>query len=117
MLFRSDPERIEHLYLPEKGLLVTTDSQYHRVSPAGVARTLDFAPLIDQDALLEYQPVLQQNAALFASLVDAAVQSIATAKRFHDKLEHFYTSEMDYARLGRITDRVRAEVLALCGLA
>lgn len=112
-----DPERIEHLYLPEKGLLVTTDSDYHRVSPAGVARTLDFAPLIDQDALLEYQPVLQQNAALFASLVDAAVQSIATAKRFHDKLEHFYTSEMDYARLGRITDRVRAEVLALCGLA
>ena len=112
-----DPERIEHLYLPEKGLLVTTDSQYHRVSPAGVARTLDFAPLIDQDALMEYQPVLQQNAALFASLVDAAVQSIATAKRFHDKLEHFYTSEMDYARLGRITDRVRAEVLALCGLA
>lgn len=111
-----DPERIEHLYLPAKGLLVTTHSEFHSVSPAGVTRTVAFEPLMDQQALSEFQPVLEQNAALFASLVNAAVQSIAAAKGFHDKLEHFYSSEMDYAKLNRLSARVSAEVLALCGL-
>lgn len=111
-----DPERIEHLYFPERGLLITTDSDFHRVSPTGVTQTLDFTPYLDQQALGEFQPVLEQNLALFQSLLNAAVQSIATAKEFHDQLEHFYTAEMDYTKLNRIAARVKAEVLALAGL-
>lgn len=111
-----DPERLEHLYLKDADLLITTHSDFHSVSPAGVTQTLDLTPVLDQAALAEHQEVLEQNMALFQSLVNAAVASIAKAKAFHDKLEHLYTSEMDYVKLNRITDQVKAQVLSLVGL-
>lgn len=111
-----DPQRIEHLYLKQADLLITTHSEYHNISPAGVTQTLSFRPLLDASALSLHQADLQQNRAMFSQLLQTAADAIADAKTLHDTLEHFYTSEMDYTKLGRITEQVRRRMLSLSGL-
>ena len=111
-----DPQRIEHLYLKQADLLITTHSEYHNISPAGVTQTLSFRPLLDASALSLHQADLQQNRAMFSQLLQTAADAIADAKALHDTLEHFYTSEMDYTKHGRISEQVRRRMLSLSGL-
>ena len=91
------PQRVEHLYLPGRRLLITTQTPDHAVEGALFSRTLDFLELTRPAAWQAQEDTLRDTRRLFRLLLDGAVDALREAKALHDQLESFYVGSMDFA--------------------
>lgn len=107
-----DPTRLEHLYCPANGLLITTDSLHHSYAEH-TARVLDWQECLDASLLSAHAERLDLNHQLFETLLDAAVSCLEQAKRLHDQLEAIYIQYMDYQTLDAMSESVLNRIRSL----
>ncbi len=106
------PDRLEHLFIPTFGLLVTTDNKYHSIS-ARAERTLNFDILRSREPTPRERDALAFNGEQFDRMVASACESIARAKLLHDELETEYIQRMDFDGVERCWTETSKRVLEM----
>ena len=106
------PERLEHLYIPIFGLLITTENRYHTLA-AQAERVIHFDELRQRQPTTQERDTLLFNSEQFDVLVEAACASIRQAKKLHDALESEYITRMDFDGVERCWEETSRKVLEL----
>lgn len=105
-----DPERVEHLVLPELNVAVTTSAPPHVWSgDADLVLDTQLA-LSGKESQLHHQQ-LKEAEDEYLHLFHMAIAALKQASSRHDEIERFYTPHMDFTRLDNLFDRVLQEVL------
>jgi len=107
-----NPERIEHLYFPDSGLLITTDNCFHSLSRAS-QREMEIDDLLSLD--YASREALSFNRREFDRLLEAACDEIQKARSLHNELEAEYTPCMDFSAAERLCEKIRDESLSILG--
>ncbi len=89
------PDRLEHLFIPTFGLLITTENRYH-ILDVEAERTLNFDRMRSRQPTQTEKDALAFNTEQFDRMIQAACASIAHAKALHDELEKEYIGRMDF---------------------
>lgn len=109
-----DPQRIEHLVVPELALAIVTSREPHTY--AGRASWVEnLNALVNDKNLALYRKDMDRALADSSYALDTAVGFILRAKSLHDELETFYVPNMDFAAINarrektiqRITELIR----------
>lgn len=105
-----NPNKIEHLIIPEIGVSLTTENKYHsaNVKPYAV---FDFNEFLDKNILNLYTPVLEYNEREFEKLLNKAIETISKAKMMHDRIEQYYIPNMDFEAVQRCWECTMARIL------
>ncbi|NCB05541.1 MAG: hypothetical protein EOM69_08470 [Clostridia bacterium] len=96
------PDVLAHLYLPDFGILFTTDT----IEDA--AETIALAELYPPTTRSERERSFDRNA--YELMLLRAVEQIKTAKTLHDELETYYVSAMDFLRWQQKLDSLLQEL-------
>jgi len=90
-----DPEKPEHLIIPELNTAFSTSSKYHPTDACAI-RKVDFREYLDERAISKLSKELSFNEHEFDRLLDRAVEMLSNAKKLHDELEAFYIPHLDF---------------------
>jgi len=90
--------KIEHIYLPEENLLITTKNAYHTCE--------ETADEIDLDEYIDLYPEKHTDTEIINLLLKHAVNSIEKAKSLHDDLERFYVPHMNFNAIQLLANRI-----------
>lgn len=107
-----EPERIEHLLIPETGLLITTANSYQMMAQTP-ERVIDLEAALDREKLSAAIQRRLYNSQTFDSLIEQAAQSVTRAKGLHDDLEKIYIAHMDFARVTAMQQALLAQLETL----
>ncbi len=101
-----EPERIEHLLIPELSLafITSTDTLPYEGRPV---RKLRFDHLIDSDWLKSNRARLRFHKKMSRILTEDAIAAFAEAKRLHDELESLYNPYVSFDEVYRIADQLK----------
>ncbi|MCL1964936.1 MAG: ATPase [Firmicutes bacterium] len=106
------PERLEHLYIPVFGLLITSENRYHALD-APAERTISYDALRLRAPGAVERDALTFNGEQFDRTIEAACESIRRAKALHDELEVEYISRMDFDGVERCWQETSGKVIEL----
>lgn len=106
----TNPDKIEHLIIPEKELCIFTSNSYHPAPPEA-DRKIHTRRFSDSEELRAHRHRLHFNSRASAELIDEAVVMLKSAKDNHDDLERLYISAMDFDKVNAETERIKSEVL------
>ena len=96
-------KKIEHIYLPEEGIFITTSNMYHTC-------TTD-AQCINLNAFTMPYNALRADTDILNILLSRAISCIKQAKALHDKLEQFYIPYMDFDAMTDLPHKIVSEIL------
>lgn len=94
------PEEIEHLFIPELSVAIVTSNEINNSKLKGETVNLD--KILDKDLLATVAEEIDYDKLLFYSLIDKGLKVLSETKKLHDKLETYYVSNMDFARVDEI---------------
>ena len=100
---------ILHIYVPELDLGIFTEEPEGGIKGEN-ATVLDLSHLGDRYILDEYAEELDSCRQALNIQIDRACTVIKSAKILHDKLESCYIPNMDFARAGKIEEKIIAEL-------
>lgn len=105
-----DPQKVEHLYIPEIDTSFTTENDYHcmNINPY---QLYDFDEFLNKEVLAEYAEVLKYNKDKYEELLKKAIDTISIAKKIHDQMERYYIPNMDFEAIQRCWEATMARVL------
>lgn len=95
--------KIEHIYLPEERLFITTANAFHKCNAA--------AEHIDLSAYITSTPSLRADTDIMNILLSRAIACIRTAKAMHDELEQCYIPYMDFDAMADLPNQIVSEIL------
>jgi hypothetical protein len=103
-----DPLRLDHILIPERGLLFYTVNPYHGEDvPEHEKVDLNaFVTLPTQHELA----VLLKNEDLMRSLLGCAVEALARAKALHDEMETYYVRATDFRKVDALLEITKARI-------
>lgn len=107
-----DPNRLEHVIIPDIGAAVITSRSPHEHEPYG-ATVIDLhegLSLTDEDS---NEATIARR--LFDDLFDQAVVALLDAQTCHLKVEALYAPAMDFERMEELRLRVRDRILTYAG--
>lgn len=107
-----DPNRLEHVIIPDIGAAVITSRSPHEHEPYG-ATVIDLhegLSLTDEDS---NEATIARR--LFGDLFDHAVAALLDAQTCHLKVEALYAPAMDFERMEELRLRVRDRILTYAG--
>lgn len=105
------PTKLEHLVIPKLNISFSTFNKYHSAD-IPVYKVVDLDEFLDKGAMEEDKEALEYDTVHFEALLDKAVNTIATAKAVHDRLETYYINNMDFEAVQRCWESTLAKVLA-----
>jgi hypothetical protein len=105
-----DPDRLEHLIIPELNTGFSTAGKYHSTDACAVRR-VDFRQLLDDGVISVLSQELDYNGHEFDRLLDKAVKMISNAKKLHDELEACYMPHMDFEGIKKKQDEIVQRIL------
>jgi hypothetical protein len=106
-----DPNKIEHIVIPEKNLSIATSNKYHPVLSSD-KEVIDMNEFYDSDIVDERMEIIEYNTLEFEGLLNRAILTLEQAKRMHDELERNYVPFMDFDAVDKLKDRIIHEILA-----
>lgn len=107
-----DPDKMEHLVIPELNTVVTTGVEPHRVEFAGrKVSVLDMNQCLHPGHLEQAQAVIGEDRQLIGELIDQAIRCLTVAKQEHDRLEQYYIPYMDFQAISELGERTLARIL------
>ena len=109
-----NPEKLEHLVIPDKGISFTTVNKYHSVAKEALIE-IDLDECLDKVLLRKYSSVLDYNEKTFEALLHQGLDTIAQAKALHDHMETYYIPNMDFEAVQRCWESVMARILEYAG--
>ena len=106
-----DPERVEHLFIPELDLSMTTSAPPH-IWKGNADMVIDtLSALAAERRRLDHREI-EEAEDEYLHLFHMAITSLKQARARHDELERIYTPYMDFARIESLYNRVRQKILA-----
>jgi len=107
------PDRIEHIVLPELKISVITANEYHDISENNRENvtTYHMDDFLNQDILTSYKPQLDFNRQYTDTLIRKAIESLALAKSYHNRLEKYYIKNIDFNQLTLTVEKLIDKIL------
>ena len=105
-----NPSKLEHLVIDELGVSVTTSNEYHSADVKAFAE-INLDDYIDKEVLDKYKKELEFNKKEFDGIMEAGIQTIASAKAIHDEMEAYYIPNMDFESIQRCFESTLARIL------
>jgi len=99
-----NPERIEHILIPEISTSIVTENEISRCSLQG--KTYNIEDFCNYSTLQKNKEELEYSKSIFYELTDKALKLISNAHRIHDDLEAYYIKALDFNMLNNIYDEV-----------
>jgi hypothetical protein len=107
------PHRIEHIVIPALKVSVITANEYQDISEiiSENCTTYNMNDFFDGNELKSYEAHLYFNRLNTDTLIQKAVESIASAKACHDELEKYYIKNMDFDELTEVKEMIIRQAL------
>lgn len=105
-----NPEKLEHLVVPEKGISIATCNKYHSTEQQAFME-IDLNEFLHPEVLKKYSEELAYNEKTFESLLQKGLDTIARAKGLHDHMESYYIPNMDFEAVQRCWESVMARIM------
>ena len=100
-----NPQKLEHLVIPELDLSITTSSEAHNVDVDPTVK-IDFNSFLDHSIIRKHSEEINFNQNGFEMLLDRAIETIKKAKKKHDELEGFYVPNMNFEEIQRFQEDI-----------
>ncbi|MGI6344834.1 MAG: PRK06851 family protein [Bacillota bacterium] len=111
-----DPQRIEHLLIPELSLGVITSCQAHTYDALPDDRVIETGQFVDQSRLAGFEADIEHVGQLREAALLRAVDMIQRARQNHDRIEACYVPHMDFGAVARRRRQVLERILELQGV-
>lgn len=98
--------KLEHLFIRDLRLGFVTENRFNGLSEPNPYKVMHFSRFTDMDKLKEKKQYIRFNRKLALALIDAAADSLKTAKKIHDEIENQYSGAVDFAAVTKKTDDV-----------
>lgn len=99
-----NPEKIEHLLIPELKVALVTSNEITKIEFHGEEYDMD--SLLDANYIEKKQDDIDDVSSIFYILLQKGLDCIKTAKDLHDELEEFYVPNMDFNKADQIYEEV-----------
>lgn len=107
-----DPDKMEHLVIPELNIAVTTGVDPHRVDLDDRKVTMiDMNQCLRPGHWQKVQAVIAEDRQFIDELTKRAIHCLAETKREHDRLEQYYIPYMDFQAISALGEGILARVL------
>lgn len=103
------PDAIEHLIVPEAG---TAYSAANRIHAVDAGRTIHASRFMKRALSSEERKALTENEKNEKLMLSQASQHMSDAKKLHDELEEYYIAAMDFEKVGKLGDKLIAEIFS-----
>ncbi|NLA05476.1 MAG: hypothetical protein GX881_07165, partial [Firmicutes bacterium] len=106
-----DPQKIDHLIIPQLKTAVLNSVTPHILAPAGDDRLIETATYVKNPGRhLEKERDLARE--LYEQTFSAAIGYIARAREVHHKLESYYAPSMRFSEINRLAEAVLQKILS-----
>ena len=107
------PDKIEHIWLPQLKLGVTTSIWPHTYEMnCQNSMEIDMDEALEPAVLEEFQEQIGDAHRFYLTLFNLAITAIRQAKAAHDQMEEYYIPNMDFEGIGRLRNKILERVLA-----
>jgi len=110
-----DPNRIEHMIIPQLQTAIITSNTSHPYSPKADDTVLNTEMFINRSAVKVYAEDLDKAQDLYGDSIKRAIGFIARAKKAHDDLESYYIPYMDFPSLNKRRDSILQRIMNYMG--
>jgi hypothetical protein len=110
-----DPNRIEHMIIPQLQTAIITSNTSHPYSPKADDTVLNTEMFINRSAVKVYAEDLDKAQDLYGDSIKRAIGFIARAKKAHDDLENYYIPDMDFPSLNKRRDSILQRIMNYMG--
>ena len=90
------PKKLQHLYLPEKKLIIVTAETPIHVK---YDKVFDINGIMDVDGIRTHISEIERNLHLYGMLINNALDKLSETKKLHDILEVIYSNSVSYTHL------------------
>lgn len=97
------PEKLQHIYLPEKKLILITAENPININ---YDKVYDLHTLIDPESIKPRISEIENNLHLYDLLIKNSLEKLSATKKTHDLLEAFYVNSMNFSGVDRYFDRI-----------
>lgn len=106
-----NPEKIEHVVIPELSVALTKSIEPHTYTPAAEDIIVDMNECLDPGVVDKNASIVEESQRLFEELFDSAIKFISRAKGMHDLMESYYTPYMDFAGIEALRRKTLQRIL------
>lgn len=106
-----NPQKIEHVLVPEMGLALTKSIEPHTFVPGPNDTIVDMNQCLDMDLVEKHYPAVIRASESFSSLFQTAIHWIREAKSRHDALERYYTPHVDFDGIDGLRRKIVEKIL------
>ena len=99
-----DPERVDHILLPDASLAFVTRSYRLPFAAENAEKVVALRAFLDRETPARHKNKLRFAKKMLRALYREVSQSLAREKDLHDALESFYIRAMDFDRLSAFTE-------------
>lgn len=97
------PKKLQHIYLPEKKLIIVTAEQ--NISEK-YDEVFDIHSIMDSESIKTRISEIEKNLHLYDMLIKSALEKLSETKKMHDLLEAFYVNCMDFDGVNQYFDEI-----------
>ena len=94
-----NPEKIEHVLIPQLDTIFVTSNEYHNVYKTNGEEIIDLNEYVSEIEMKKYTTELSFNKNIFNELLNQAISTISNAKRLHDLLETYFIPNMNFQKV------------------
>jgi hypothetical protein len=109
-----DPERIEHMIIPDLKVCIITANKFHDISEINNKNCFTYFinEFYNMDRVEKSSKRLDFNGTYTEILLKQAIGCILDAKNLHDELENLYIENMDFKALGKLREILLQRILS-----
>ncbi len=108
-----DPERVDHIIIPELHTAVATSNEIFSYEASDVLQVINLDDGLDREKMNRFIGEVEEDKLHFFRLLNRAIGYIVQAKREHDRLEEMYVPNMDFAAVDQVREKVLDRILAI----
>lgn len=107
-----DPQKMEHLLIPELEVLITTAVEPHQDGLELAKELIEMDECIATEVAEKYGAVLTSHRKVIDGLMQMAIGYLGQAKAAHDKMEEFYVPHMDFGKIALLREKTLQRILS-----
>ena len=106
-----DPVKLQHLLIPELEVFVVSSTELFPYIPESECTTMNLDYGLDIDKMNRHRTEIETDRQTFLQLLNTAIGFLRRAREAHKEVEGFYVTNMDFAALDALRERLVEEIL------
>lgn len=98
-----NPEKLQHIFIPEKNLYVISSESY---VTNGFEKVFDIHGIMDTDNLRTHISEIENNLHLKELIIKNALEKLSETKKYHELLEIFYINSMNFMGVDEVFNNI-----------